>query len=410
MSMAPYRSYPKSSRLALAVALAAPLWGLAVPAGTELELRLKSKVSSNASKAKDPVEAILLAPVVVGGQFLVPAGATVKGIVEEARASAAANERAVLGITFYEIDVGGKKLKIDASVKAVDNARESVAADTGQILGIIASETLSGRLESGIGRVAQKYSGLAGVLEAAKSTVVKAPEAEIVYEPGVEMTLKLNKPLEVAAAPAGVGPHLEPIPGEDALVRLVVKQPFQTAAQSPPKPSDMTNLMFVGTEEELHKAFAEAGWSTAAALSAQSKMETFRAIAEQRGYKEAPVSILLLDGKPPDQVFQKQNNTFAMRHHLRIWLRPDTFRGRPVWVCAATHDTGIEFSEQNRTFIHKIDPEIDRERAKVVNDLLLTGLVRSLALVTRPSVPTQSQNATGDKLITDGSQAVLILK
>ena len=36
------------------------------------------------------------------------------------------------------------------------------------------------------------------------------------------------------------------------------------------------------------------------------------------------------------------------------WVKRD---GR--WVCAATHDIGIEFSEENRTFIHKIDPRID---------------------------------------------------
>ncbi len=98
-----------------------------------------------------------------------------------------------------------------------------------------------------------------------------------------------------------------------------------------------------------------------------------------------------------------------MRHHLRIWKREASYRGLPVWVCAATHDTGIEFSPENRTFIHTIDPYIDRERAKVVNDLLLTGRVRSLALVERGEVPQRSRNATGDELITDGRMAVLIL-
>ena len=73
--------------------------------------------------------------------------------------------------------------------------------------------------------------------------------------------------------------------------------------------------------------------------------------------------MLLLAGSPPEMVFQKMNNTFAQRHHLRVWKRPDTFEGKPVWVIAATHDTGIEFSEQNRTFIHKIDSH-DRSRAR----------------------------------------------
>ncbi len=136
-------------------------------------------------------------------------------------------------------------------------------------------------------------------------------------------------------------------------------------------------------------------------------METFRAIAEARGYQQAPVSTLLLEGRKPDLVFQKQNNTFAQRHHMRVWMRRDQFHGQAVWVAAATHDIGIEFSPENRTFIHKIDSQIDRERAKVVNDLLVTGTVRGLALVERPGVPRESQNATGDKLETDGSMAVL---
>src|SRR6185369_3002345 len=164
-------------------------------------------------------------------------------------------------------------------------------------------------------------------------------------------------------------------------------EPFQTVAENPPKPSDITNLMLIGTAEQVKQVFATAGWTTPAELNATAKFETVRAIAENRGYNEAPVSVLLLEGKPPDLVFQKLNNTFAKRHHLRVWLRPSTFEGKPVWVVAATHDTGISFSEQNRTFIHKIDSQIDRERAKVVNDLLFTGHVQSVALVDRPEVP-----------------------
>ncbi|HEY2018266.1 MAG TPA: LssY C-terminal domain-containing protein, partial [Bryobacteraceae bacterium] len=106
----------------------------------------------------------------------------------------------------------------------------------------------------------------------------------------------------------------------------------------------------------------------------------------------------------------KLNNTFAMRHHLRVWQRPSTFLGKPVWSIAATHDMGISFSEANRTFIHKIDSQIDRERAKVVNDLLFTGRVQSLELVDRPAVPQNGQNATGDNLETDAKIAVLLLQ
>ena len=398
-----------SSAAALLAALPALALAVEVPAGTELHIRLQSKLSSGAAKAGEAFQAQVVSPVVIDGQFLVPAGTPVHGKVTAAKASTKPEERAQLDLEFSEIELNGKKLKLAARLTEVENARESVD-DQGHILGILAAETISARLDSGIGKLSDRFSGLAGVLGAAKSAVMKAPEADIVYEPGVEMNLKLTAPLELDKIP-GPGPAaaLESLT-DPGLIDMVVKQPFQTVAQSPPKPSDMTNLMLIGTEAQVQAAFKAAGWSTAAALSAQSKLETFRAIAEQRGYKEAPVSILLLEGEPPAQVFQKQNNTFAQRHHLRVWRRPVTYRDLPVWVIAATHDIGIEFSEQNRTFIHKIDPQIDRERAKVVNDLVATGLVEGLALAERPNVPKKSANATGDALETDGQVAILLLK
>jgi hypothetical protein len=409
--MARYRSSPRrgSSALAALVALALPAAAVDVPAGTELHIRLKTKVATNTSKAKDAVEAVVIAPVAIGGQFLVPAGALVHGAVETVKASAKPDERAVLELKFTELDLDGQKVKIAAKVAAVDNARESVN-EQGQIQGIVAAETISARLDAGIGKVAERYSGLADVLGAAKGAFLKSPEADIAYEPGVEMDLALTAPLALEKV-HGPGPaaKLESLT-DDALVDLVLKQPFQTVAQSPPKPSDITNLALIGTQAQVEAAFQAAGWSSAAALSAQSKMETFRAIAEQRGYKEAPVSILLLEGRPPDLVFEKQNNTFAQRHHLRVWRRPASYRDQPLWVIAATHDIGIDFSAQNHTFIHKIDPQIDRERAKVVNDLVATGLVEGLALVERPDVPQKSANATGDALETDAQMAVLLLK
>jgi len=117
----------------------------------------------------------------------------------------------------------------------------------------------------------------------------------------------------------------------------------------------------------------------------------------------------MLDGKPPDLVFEKTNDTFARRHHLRIWRRPGTVGGKPVWAVAATHDIGISFAEAERTFIHRIDPHIDGEREKVVNDLLFAGHVRAFGLVDRPQVPRQARNATGDSIETDGRVAVLLL-
>ncbi|MCE5307711.1 MAG: LssY C-terminal domain-containing protein [Acidobacteriales bacterium] len=378
-----------------------------MPAGTQIEIRLQTKAGSKISKVQDSVNAVVIAPVLDGGQVAIPRGTTVTGHVKSLKNPDNTGERAELEIEFNELrDSSGGKTKFAALVAAVDNARESVD-DKGKIVGILASETLSSRIDNSISKLGARFGKLADLLGAAKQTVIKTTDPEILCEPGVEMSLKLTKALswKSSARPAAIS---EISPAEE-LAALVNAQPFQTVAEKPPKPSDITNIMYIGSKEHLEAAFAAAGWSTAAALSGHSKMETVAAVAEDRGYKEAPMSVLLLDGQKPDLVFQKQYDTFAKRHHLRIFHRPVQFQGRDVWVCSATHDIGIDFSAQDRTFIHKIDSKIDNERTKVVNDLLFTGLVNGQALVERPKVPASSENATGDKLETDGKMAVLLL-
>lgn len=399
--MGQFRRFARNSLGWLAVCAAAA----EIPIGTELHVRLTTPVSSTA-KTGDAVAAKVIVPVMDGGRYVVPPGAKVTGKVTEAVA-AKPSERGVLVLEFTQLEAQGATSPLSARVIKVDNARESVD-EKGRIIGILASETLSARMDQGLERLAGRSEGLASILGVVKGTMVQKTDPEIIYSPGAELTMQLLKPVSIPGP--GVEPALLPVKDEEELNTMVRAQPFQTIAQKPPKPSDMTNLMFIGTQEQLERAFHEAGWATAHTLNAQSAIETVRAISELRGYKEAPMSILLLDGKAPDLVFQKQLNTFAMRHHLRVWKRPTSFHDAPVWVSSATHDIGIDFSQKDMTFIHLIDPKIDRERAKVVTDLVATGRVRSVALVERPAVPKESMNATGDKLETDGQMAVLLLQ
>lgn len=399
---------PRFPKLSVLLWAAVPALALTVPAGTELQVRLKTKVSTRTSHPQDAVEAVVIAPAMAEGQFAVPAGAAVHGAVETATQSDQPDVRSVLALSFTQLEFGGVRLPLPARVTAVDNAREKVDGQ-GRIQGILASDTITGKLDEQIGKVTEKYSGLGGFLNQVKSAVLKGPDSDVTYDAGVEMTLRLTAQL-VLKAPGGPGPaaRLRPMPNEAALAALVDREPFQTVAQKPPKPSDIANLMLIGSEASVRQAFQAAGWTAASGLTKRSEFETLRALAEDRGYTEAPVSILLLEGKPPDMVFEKLTNTFAHRHHLRIWRR-GTFLGTPVWMVAATHDIGIDYSEDTSTFIHRVDPQIDAERAKVVNDLLFTGTVQSVELVDRPSVPLKFQNATGDNLETDGRIAVLAL-
>lgn len=56
---------------------------------------------------------------------------------------------------------------------------------------------------------------------------------------------------------------------------------------------------------------------------------------------------------------------------------PDTYRyrGQDVWLGAGSHDIGYGVSRAGTKWIHVIDPRVDRERDKIRNDLMHTGLV-----------------------------------
>jgi hypothetical protein len=398
-------------KLLFASLLAAPLFAVQIPAGAELSVRLADKVSSEAKTQPPAVHAILIAPVILNGGVAVAAGAKLTGTVKQAKA-ATEKEPAQLQLVFTDLADGAEHTKIAAVVSSLDNAREAID-DQGLITGITPNETFSARLDQGIAKLQSndKLAGLAGLIAGTKQALnIQDANPNIDYDPGAEFILRLTQPFEWRAADHGPTSNLQPFPNETALIDLVNSQPFRTLTDRTERPSDMTNLMFLGTEDALRAAFEKAGWFQPSRLNTESKLETARALIEARGYKEGPMSILVLDGRVPDMAYQKGNNTFAQRHHLRIFRRPETFDGKPVWVCSATHDIGIDYSDRDRTFIHKIDPEIDKERAKVVNDLLYTGAVRSIALVARPNIPQNAKNATGDPLRTDGGMAVLLFQ
>jgi hypothetical protein len=400
---------PVNKPFCLALLLAIRLPGIEIPAGSEFNVRLTDKVASEAQTQPAAIHAVLIAPVILNGAVAVSAGAELTGSVKQSKA-ATEKDPAQLQLVFTELRDGVEHANISAVVSRLDNARETLD-DQGVITGIASADTFSARIDQGIAKLKSndQLAGLAGLIAGTKQVLnIQDANPNIDYDPGAEFTLRLTQPFEWRAGDYGPTSKLRAFPNENALIDLVNRQPFRTIAENPPRPSDITNLMFIATEDELRAAFEKAGWFAPSRLNTQSKLETARALIEARGYKEGPMSILLLEGRAPDMAYQKGNNTFAQRHHLRIFRRPGTFDGKPIWVCSSTHDIGIDFSNRDRTFIHKIDPQIDIERAKVVNDLLFTGMIRSLALVDRANIPRNATNATGDSLQTDGSMAVLL--
>lgn len=175
-------------------------------------------------------------------------------------------------------------------------------------------------------------------------------------------------------------------------------------------PADIITIALIGTAAEVAGAFRAAGWTDVAGSSVRADYETLVATAEARGFAAQPVSTLELDGVPPRLAFEKVVNSMARRHHLRIWPWGGATGGRELWLVAAMRDDGIMFSRARRSFTHRLDPDVDAERQKVVDDLLTAGAVASLSYRARtPPAQVVLLNDGTTPIVTDWRVVVLVL-
>lgn len=397
--------------LRISVLAIAPAWVLQaqvdIPTGTNLSIRLTGSLSSRHSQAGQPVAATLIAPVRVHGKEILPAGFIVRGTVANPTPAHKRLNHSVLWLSFGEL-IGKKNHSTDfrARVLSVDNGRESVDSE-GVIHGLRPLRRRPGEIEDLLLLAAAAHPAVLASLELGRFIVAEEDKPHIAYEKGVELWLTLTSPLRIAAMPEPENAqHTAVLSASKDLRALVSRLPLRTATPRG-TPSDLVNLLLLGSQQAVVNAFTRAGWLPAERLDLKTEAATFFAVADHHSYKEGPVSSLLIDNQKPALVFEKETNTFAKRHHVRIWRQPGTFEGMPVWVGAGTHDIGIDFSRQERTFSHSVDGDIDRERQKIQNDLVFTGDVAASGLIDRTAAPRSFQNATGDHLETDGAIAVL---
>lgn len=414
-----------------------------VPTGTQLHVRLLTPIGSYASRAGDPVKAVLIAPVYLpSGAFVpeetgadaaaqadpeqtavLPAGSILMGHLKSVQRVGFGfiHENAALDLTFDDITLpNGETVPLSSRVLAVDNGRERVAKD-GSIRGERATNTLSYRV-SGYVRTAMQWEFHAALaVWAIKTLLVQVPESEIYYPAGVELTLTLTGQVKLPpplVAETGGGPDegltaRRSVPAAFSLEEraqieeLVSTFPVRTHTPLTNRDSDFVNLMFIGSRRQISAAFEAAGWNQPAGVNMRTNIRRIRAVAEGRGDVEAPISVLLLNGSSPDMAWQKSFNDVSKRHHIRIWKQTDLPDGREIWVGAATRDIDFAYLRPGWAVTHKIEENIDRERTKVINDLIFTSCVGQMDEFDRTQVPGSGFNATGDPISTDTRLAVV---
>ena len=380
------------------------------PPGTPVEARLLTPISSYTAKPGDDIAAVITTPVCPGDNDALPRGAILHGEVTGVHRVGLGliRETARLRIAFDTLLLPGGSYAVKSHLTAIDNARERVDSK-GAIHGIRATATLSNRAGERLAFLAMGHPLAILPLFLAESAMFHFPEPEIELIRGADLHLAVEFPPEWGEVSRCAVP--DDISSEDwaELHALIDSLPYWTYSKNQSQPLDVVNLVFVGSSDEISRAFTAAGWLGARANSMHAGLKAIRAIAEDHALADAPMRKLLLDGVEPDIQLQKSMDTFEKRDHLRIWARNGEFEGRHVWASAATRDLAAVFSFRPFGFTHQIQDDVDLERDQVVSDLAFTGCVDSVAYVARPATIRQSGEPYRKGVSTDSRVAVVSL-
>ncbi len=200
-----------------------------------------------------------------------------------------------------------------------------------------------------------------------------------------------------------------------ALIALLRFYPYPSNFPAYPKVThtksgatgDPINVLFVGSKNQIMHSFQQASWLIPDPITSQTSAKIAVDSLAHRSYPTAPVSNLYVFGRVQDLAFEKPTTDVQNRGHIRIWKTSTLINGQPVWVGAASYDSGIELSATNHLPTHHIAPTVDLERNTVGSDLAKTGLVREEADAAFTPPIVYARNGGGDYYESDGEVLVI---
>jgi len=378
-----------------------------IPARQEIWIRLTDAVSTYSSKRGDIVRAILIASPECEGTPVLPAGTAVEGRITHIRRVGYGlwHDSSAVTIAFDKILGGSVAVDVRARVEEVANGRENVKAGT--IQGVGGRDTPQQLMSTRLLHLPFWNTEGYWIFLVRRGLFPFSPEPETYLPAGTDLRLTLmasvELPDELVEAREQKSQRGD-APIDSDLRNKLFSVPRRTLTRSG-KPSDVVNLAFVGSPQQVETAFHAAGWTYGDAVSAGSVLREMRAMSSLTSYPHLPISKQWLAGKPPDVRLQKSFDSYEKREHIRLW-NENSLAG-DLWVGSVIRETSASWSIRTGRFIHHVDSDLPAEREKVVRDLMMTGCVDSVSHLQQPERAQEEKNATGDQLRSDGEVAIV---
>ncbi len=149
-----------------------------IPAGTELDVRLTSRLNSGTASVEDRFEAVTVEAFTLNERAVIPAGSVLRGIVSSVQPATRTNRTSNLTISFDQLTIDSRSYQIRGSVQEIKG--RGLKGETGRIaVGSAIGAILGGILGGGKGAIAGVLMGGGGTVAATEGKQVDVPEGSI---------------------------------------------------------------------------------------------------------------------------------------------------------------------------------------------------------------------------------------
>ena len=350
---------------------------LTIPDGTPIQLQLAESVSSAHARVGDLLDFVVLRDVSVEGFTVIPAGTVASGSVTGVKG------KRFLGIGGYVA------LKLN-SVELVNGDRVRLRARM----------EVKARTRTKLMAAAMIATGLVFLPAAPVFPLTRGHDSTVLKS--TEITAHIDGVTSVLSA--GLQPSTESSSTLDGIMNYLPPRVFNGEGRE----GDMLNVVFVGQEGDLQKAFERAGWVKSDKIKLIS---VWHLLLHRTNDARLPMSRLYLFGRVQDYSYALPDPAAAVsrRHHIRIWKTDYTIDGTPVWAGSATHDIALEIAKRGHLIGHRIDPAVDAERDFVGIDLTNTSSVSRQEYLHSPAPVFQALTASGETYHSDSKILLLDL-
>lgn len=161
-----------------------------VPVGTELDVRLQTRLTSDTAQVEDRFEATTMVDLVEGGKVLIPAGSLVRGVVSGVEKAGRLNRTGRLTLSFDQITINGRAHPIHATVtQAIES--EGIRGEAGRIGAGAGVGAIIGGILGGF------KGALAGILIGGGGTIAATEGKDVTLPAGTVLRLRFDSPLMV---------------------------------------------------------------------------------------------------------------------------------------------------------------------------------------------------------------------